>query len=117
MICLKRNKRTFYLCKKIPNTTQFERPSSYNLNYQPTNSIGERLSLGEDYAMYLKIKCTAAESLNFKNGDKCYIYKEPPLTHDPLCKDADYIVDGNPITTLNHSEIRLRKLSGKNEEH
>ncbi len=117
MICLKRNKRGFYLCKKIPNTTQFEEPNLCKLNYQPTNSVGERLTLGEDYTMYLKIKCTPDEAKDFGNGDKCYVYKNPPITHDPLCREADYIVDGNPISTINQSEIRLRKLSGKNENH
>lgn len=115
MICLKRNKRGFYLCKKIPNSTKFDKPIFYKLNYQPTNSVGERLTLGEDYTMYLKIKCTPNEASNFNNGDKCYVYKQPPTVHDPLCKNADYIVNGNPINTINQSEIRLMKLSGKNE--
>lgn len=115
MICLKRNKRGLYLCNKIPNTTQFDNPIHYNLNYQPTNSVGERITLGEDYAMYLKIKCTPNEAIDFNNGDKCYVYKKPPTIHDPLCKDADYIVDGDPISTINQSEIKLRKLSGRNE--
>lgn len=117
MIGLKRNKRKFYLCSKIPNSTQFNKPILCNLNYQPTNSVGERLTLGEDYTMYLKIKCTPKEASIFKNGDKCYVYKDKPSEHDPLCRDADYIVDGNPLNNINQSEIRLRKLSGKNEEH
>lgn len=117
MICLKRNKRKFYLCNKIANSTKFDNPILQELNYQPTASVGERLTLGEDYTMYLKIKCTPEEAKAFKNGDKCYVYKEPPANHDQMCTDADYIVDGNPITTLNQSEIRLRKLSGRNENH
>lgn len=117
MIGLKRNKRGFYLCNKILNSTQFGKPIYCNLNYQPTNSVGERITLGEDYSMYLKIKCTPKEASVFNNGDKCYIYKTPPEIHDPLCRDADYIVDGNPINTINQSEIKLRKLSGKNENN
>lgn len=113
MICLKRNKTKFYLCKKIPNSTKFEKPIPCNLNYQPTNSVGERLTLGEDYSMYLKIKCTKQEASNFKNGDKCYVYVLPPEKHDELCNTADYVVDGNPADTLNQSEIKLRKLSGE----
>lgn len=113
MICLKRNKTIFYLCKKIPNSTKFEKPIPCNLNYQPTNSVGERLTLGEDYSMYLKIKCTKQEASNFKNGDKCYVYVLPPEEHDELCNTADYVVDGNPANTLNQSEIKLRKLSGE----
>lgn len=113
MICLKRNKRPFYLCKKISGSTKFEKPILCNLNYEPTNSVGERLTLGEDYSMYLKIKCTKKEASNFKNGDKCYIYVLPPEVHDELCNTADYVVDGNPANTLNQSEIKLRKLSGE----
>lgn len=113
MICLRRNKRPFYLCQKLPNSTNFDVPIPCFLNFQPTNSIGEKLTLGEDYFMYLQIKCTPEEAKKFKNGDKCYIYVTPPAVHDVLCKDADYIVDGNPINTLNQSEIKLRKLSGQ----
>lgn len=113
MICLKRNKRPFYLCKKISGSTKFEKPILCNLNYEPTNSVGERLTLGEDYSMYLKIKCTKQEASIFKNGDKCYIYVLPPEEHDGLCNTADYVVDGNPANTLNQSEIKLRKLSGE----
>lgn len=112
MIGLKRNKRPFYLCKKIKNSTKFEKPIKCNLNYEPTNTVGERLTLGEDYSMYLRIKCTPKEASQFKNGDKCYIYVLPPEEHDDLCKNADYIVEGNPLNTLNQSEINLRKLSG-----
>lgn len=113
MICLKRNKRKFYLCKKLPDSTKFANPIPCNLNFEPTNSVGERITLGEDYSMYLKIKCTPQEASNFHNEDKCYVYVNPPKVHDALCKDADYIVDGNPINTLNNSEIKLRKLSGQ----
>ena len=112
MIGLKRNKRIFYLCKKIPNSTKFEEPIKVNLNYEPTNTVGEKLTLGEDYSMYLRIKCTLEEASQFKNGDKCYIYILPPKKHDDLCKNADYIVEGNPLNTLNQSEVNLRKLSG-----
>lgn len=112
MISLKRNKREFYLCKKIPNSTKFEEPIKCNLNFEPTNTIGEKLTLGEDYFMYLKIKCSVAEGSIFSNGDKCYIYVTPPEEHDELCKTADYVVDGNPANTINQSEIKLRKLSG-----
>ncbi len=113
MICLKRNKRLFYLCTKIKNSTKFNKPIRLNLNYEPTNSIGERLTLGEDYSMYLKIKCTPKEASLFKNGDKCYFYVNPPKEHDELCKTADYIVDGDPQITLNQAEIKFRKLSGR----
>ena len=112
MISLKRNKRKFYLCKKIKNQTVFENPKIKFLNFQPTNSVGEMLSLGEDYSKYLRIKCTPKEAKDFSDKDRCYIYKKPAANFDNLCNDADYIVNGDPIITLNEAEINLRKLSG-----
>lgn len=113
MIGLRRNKRRFYLCKKIFNDTKFEKPIPMFLNYQPIKSVGERLTLGEDYSMYLRIKCTSKESEAFENGDKCYIYVTPPKEYDPLCKKADYIVDKGSLGTINQGEVILRKLSGQ----
>lgn len=117
MICLKRNKTKFYLCQKLPNSTKFDKPIPYTLNFQPTNSVGEVLTLGQDYSMYLKIKCDLKDAEKFSNGDKCYVYVLPPKEYDPLCKEADYIVDGNPLNTINQSEIKLRKLNGEYEEN
>lgn len=112
MINLARNKRKFYLCKKIADNITFEKPKVKNLNYQPINSVGEMLTLGEEYSMYLKIQCSPSEAADFSDKDRCYIYKKPPLEHNPLCDDADYIVDGEPIITINEAEIKLTKLSG-----
>lgn len=112
MINLRRNKRPIFLCKKIQNSTKFNKPIKCNLNYRPANTVGEILTMGEDYSMYLKIKCEISQALKFQNGDKCYVYVNPPKIHDPLCKNADYIVDGSPLCTFNEAEIKLRKLSG-----
>lgn len=112
MINLKRNKQYLYLCKKITNSIEFEQPIKKHLNYRPTNSVGEMLTLGSDYSMYLKIKCTPKEAEDFKDNDRCYVYKQPPEEHDPMCNDADYIVNGEPLITLNEAEINLKKLSG-----
>lgn len=112
MISLARNKRTFYLCKKVADNTTFEKPISKTLNFQPISSVGEMLTLGEDYSMYLRIKCTPSEAADFRDKDRCYIYKQPPKPHDLMCDEADYVVDGEPIITLNEAQITLRKLSG-----
>lgn len=112
MISLVRNKRKFYLCKKIANSTKFKKPILKNLNYQPVNSVGEMLTLGEEYSMYLKIKCSPDEAADFNDKDRCYIYKKPEAGHNEMCDDADYVVDGEPIITLNEAQITLRKLSG-----
>lgn len=112
MICLKRNKRTIYLCKAKENSLEFEEPISFNVNYRPRTSELERLTVGQDYSMEIRIKCTVKEGQNFSNGDKCYVEVKPPEEHDNFCSDADYIVDGDPKITLNGAEINLRKLSG-----
>ena len=112
MISLVRNKRTFYLCKKIADNTTFQKPIPKTLNFQPISSVGEMLTLGEEYSMYLRIKCTPNEAADFSDKDRCYIYKQPPKEHDLMCDEADYVVDGEPIITLNEAQITLRKLSG-----
>lgn len=112
MISLARNKRTFYLCKKVANNTTFEKPIIKRLNFQPISSVGEMLTLGQEYSMYLRIKCKPSEAADFKDEDRCYIYKQPPKEHDLMCEEADYVVDGEPIITLNEAQITLRKLSG-----
>ena len=112
MVSLVRNKRKFYLCKKTVDDIKFEKPKKKILNYQPISSVGEMLTLGEEYSMYLRIKCSPSEAADFKDKDRCYIYKQPPAQHNPLCDEADYVVDGEPIITLNEAQITLRKLSG-----
>ena len=112
MISLVRNKRKFYLCKKIADKTTFEKPIPKNLNYQPISSVGEMLTLGEEYSMYLRIKCNLSEAADFKDKDRCYIYKNPEKPFNVMCDDADYYVNGEPIITLNEAEINLKKLSG-----
>lgn len=112
MISLVRNKRKFYLCKKVADDISFEKPKLKNLNFQPISSVGEMLTLGEEYSMYLRIKCNPNEASDFSDKDRCYVYKKPPLVHDEICDDADYVVDGEPVITLNEAEITLRKLSG-----
>lgn len=113
MIQQKRNKRYFYLCKRIKDSTKFEKPIKVHLNFVPTNSTGEIISLGENYSMYLKISCTPKQASMFKQGDKCYVYLKPPKEHDSLCKNADYIVSTEPMLTINEAQIQLRRLSGK----
>lgn len=113
MIGLVRNKRYFYLCKKNIDDVKFGKPIKKFLNFQPTNSVGDMLSLGEEYSMHLKIKCTPKEAKDFHDKDRCYIYTKPSKPYNTLCDDADYEVNGNPLITLNEAEINLIKLSGE----
>ena len=115
MRSLKRNKTKFYLCK-LRDDGFFDEPVKQNLNYQPVFSIAERLVVGEDYKKYLRIKCTREEAEKFSNQDRCFIFVEPPSPHNKLCEDADYVVYGEPLKTLNEAEINLRKLSAAYEQ-
>ena len=115
MVSLRRNKTKFYICKKIKGSTQYEKPIKVFVNVQPTNSVGEMLALGEDYTMFLNIKCSKNDSNMFNIGDKCYVHNPKPKEHDVMCEGADYVVDNEPLVTFNVAEIKLRKLSGKNE--
>ncbi len=115
MITLKRNKRELYLCKKYieNNITKYHEPELITTNYQPVSSTGEIISIGQEYTQYLKIEDIIEIGNKFSNGDKCYVYEEPPKEHDVLCKNADFYVNGNPIITLNSATISLKRLTGE----
>lgn len=115
MISLKRNKRNLYLCKKYidsNNITKYAQPILITTDYQPISSTGEIISIGPEYTHYLKIEDIPSVIEQFSNGDRCYIYVTPPIVHDELCENADFEVNGNPVTTLNSSTISLKRLTG-----
>ena len=109
---LRRDKKGFYLCKKEEDGRFFKAPILKKLNYQPTNSTGDILAYGEEYTMFLKITTNPKKARDFSNNDRCYIYVNPPKTHDKLCNNADYYVYGDPVITSNEGIVNLRKLSG-----
>lgn len=117
MITLKRNKRKLYLCKKYieNNLTKYLEPELIETNYQPISSTGEMISIGAEYTQFLKIEDVIEIGNKFSNGDKCYVYVEPPEQKDELCINADFIVNGNPIITLNSATITLKRLTGDEE--
>lgn len=117
MIALKRNKRELYLCKKYieNNITKYHEPQLISTNYQPVSSTGEIISIGPEYTEYLKIEDVVEIGKQFSNGDKCYVYVEPPEKHDKLCQTADFFVNGNPLITFNSATIALRRLTGDDD--
>lgn len=119
MTNLLRNKRTLYLCKEYiePNTnlTKYHEPITIKTNYQAISSDGEIIALGSEYTKFLKINDSKSIGENFSNGDKCYVYVNKPETHDEFCYGADYIVEGEPIISLNESQVTLRRLTGEKE--
>ena len=115
MRCLKRNKRTIYLCNQYQDglIAKYNKPKQLNVNYQATNSEGDLIALGLDFPMYIRIKTDIDTGKNFNANDRVYIGILPNEPFDELCKDANYEVDSDPIISLNVAEITLKKLSGK----
>lgn len=115
MRCLKRNKRTIFVCNHYQdgNIVKFKNPVEIKLNYQATNSEGDLIALGMDFPMYVRIKANLEDKDIFHAEDRVYIMRKPSEPFNVLCKDADYEVDSDPIISLNSIEVTLKKLSGK----
>lgn len=114
MINMTRNKRTIYLCKKKENSLEFDSPIKIKVNYRPTYTSSDALTLGNNYNLYQTIKCTPKIAEQFSYNDR--IYMNEPEKFDGNCNDADYYVYGTPLITLNEAEITIRKLSGDFDE-
>ena len=113
MRTLERNKSLLYLCKKYEDgdIIKYESPKPYYDNYTPTNTESDLIGIGMTYPMYLRIKSDIKNKDRYSPGDRLYVYKKPPKTHDVLARDCDYIVDEEPLKTINQVEIRLKRLS------
>lgn len=115
MRCLERNKRPVYFCSEYQdgNISRFTEPVKILINYQGTNSESDLIALGKEFPIYMRVKADLEMADMFKTGDRMYIYKTPDETFNPLCKDADYEINSDPILSMNSIEFTLRRLSGK----
>ena len=116
---LRRNKRKLYLCQKYidNNIDKYREPVLIHENYLPTNSEGDLISIGMDYPMYLRMKPEISEKYLFHEGDRFYIFTEPPETHDVMCKNADYEIYKKPMIHLESMEVMLKRRSGDRNEY
>lgn len=116
---LRRNKRKLYLCQKYidNNIDKYREPVLIHENYLPTNSEGDLISIGMDYPMYLRMKPEISEKDLFHEGDRFYVFTEPPETHDVMCKNADYEIYKKPMIHLESMEIMLKRRSGDRDEY
>lgn len=116
---LRRNKRKLYLCQKYidNNIDKYREPVLIHENYLPTNSEGDLISIGMDYPMYLRMKPEISEKNLFHEGDRFYIFTEPPEIHDVMCKNADYEIYKKPMIHLESMEIMLKRRSGDRDEY
>lgn len=111
---LMRNKRTFYYCNKIEKDGRiiFSKPKKIKLNYQPISSEGEMIAIGPDYYSRLIVYMRPCYGKLFHNGDRCYVFVEPPKTYDKNCNTADYFVDGEPKIYINEYTMHLTRMKG-----
>ena len=116
---LRRNKRKLYLCQRYEDNgiDKYREPKLIYENYLPTNAEGDLISLGMDYPMYLRMKPSIDEVDMFHEGDRFYIYVEPPTTYDEMCKDADYEMYKKPMIHLDSLEVMLYRRSGDKDEY
>lgn len=116
---LKRNKRTLYVCnKKIVNDRiVFDEPKKIKVNYQPIadKDAGIILAVGLDYINRLILYMRPSMAKCFNNGDRCYVFVDPPTTHDITCNKADFYVDGIPTRYINESTVHLQRMTGDDE--
>lgn len=115
MITLRRNKKKIYVCNAYldNNIKLYEEPIKLYENCQVTSGLADMERFGLEAYQYMRIKTTLQNGKNYHIGDAVYVNVEPPVEHDKLCKTADYEVSEDPITTLNYTEVLLRRRSGR----
>ena len=117
MNVLKRNKRTLYLCQKVEEDGRmiFGKPIEVRANYQPiedTRTVGQLLEFGPDYTSTLIVYINPIMRNLFHNGDRCYVFVEPPEEYDKTCTTADYVVNGEPKLYMNECTFHLLRMKG-----
>ena len=115
MKTLRRNKRKVYVCNAYFDNEKkrYNEPIKLYENCQTTSGVADMERFGLDAYQYMRIKTDIQNGKNYHLGDAVYVNVEPPQEHDILCKTADYEVSEDPITTLNFTEVLLRRRSGR----
>lgn len=117
---LNRNKRIFYVCnKKIDENTNreiFSQPIACKMNYQPLSTTGEIIASGNEFINRLVVYTNPAKAKNIHNFDRCYVFVEPPKQYDKFCTEADFYVDGEPMSFLNEARFYLQRMIGDVDE-
>lgn len=115
MITLLRNKRKIYVCNTYLDNKikKYNEPIKLYENCQTTSGLVDAQRFGLDSYQYMRIKTSLDNAKYYHLGDAVYVNVEPPEEHDILCKTADYEVSEDPLITINHTEILLRRRSGR----
>lgn len=92
MRTLERDKKPLYICKRIRNVdpVQFEEPVLQRLNTVATTSQADIVAFGDQYKEYRRAIVSVKEAENYNEGDRAYIYVNPPEEHDKLCNSCDF---------------------------
>ena len=69
----------------------FATPVLRYLNYKAIDGESTLQTIGEVDKRHLIAKQTSGGD-SYVENDRCYIYRAPPTTPDPLCSDADFRV-------------------------
>lgn len=112
-----RNKRQLYLCNKMidennTNRIIYSKPIKCNMNYQPLSTTGEIIASGNDFINRLVVYTSPEKAKKIHNFDRFYVFIKPPKQYDKFCVDADFYVDGEPMTFLNESRFYLQRMIG-----
>lgn len=111
MRTLTRDKKALFICKKIPESEpeQFETPVMRKLNVVSTSSEADIVAFGESYKEYRRAKISVEDIGLFHEGDRAYIYVEPPDVHDVLCETADFEII-SVLDSVSQASILFKRL-------
>lgn len=116
MRTLRRDTRPLYVCKRIPNSepVQFGQPKKVMLNTVATTSESDLVAFGDSFKEYRRAKISINQMGNFNEGDRAYIFVEPPIMPDPLCSDCDFEIK-SVSDSVSQATILFKRLQiGKN---
>jgi hypothetical protein len=96
---LERNKKPLYYCRRLTpddegyqeNMETFEAPVIRYLNFRTLDAEMMLQTVGEVNTKNLIAKQLIGGD-PYVEGDRCYVYVDPPETSDPLCAGADFKV-------------------------
>jgi hypothetical protein len=98
------------------NRIIYSNPIKCNMNYQPLSTTGEIIASGNEFINRLVVYTSPTKAKNIHNFDRFYVFIKPPKEYDKFCADADFYVDGEPMTFLNESRFYLQRMIGDVDE-
>lgn len=113
MRTLRRNQnRTVYVCQRqtISNGVEvFAAPRAASVYLEPVTNKTSIGITGENHEQYLKGIVTHSDRVGFELHAKLYVDVKVPQVHDPICRDADYVVE-QQFDYLSHRLVVLRRI-------